>query len=473
MHRLVARFSALPIGLAVAMTPLVASAAPSAAQPTDTAARIDTYVRGRLPDLRTPGLSIVVVQGDQVIVSRGYGFADREDGTPMTQDTPILIGSTNKGMIALALMQLVEQGLVELDAPVARYLPDFSMDDDRALEITVRQVLSHTSGIPASHVDGGVHDAQALAGEVADLRGIKLRFAPGSGYEYANAGYSVALLIVQTVSGMPYDEYLTTRLFEPLRMARTTVDMSVANEWGLPILYSKYRGVVRPGPLAPYPAGGVMTTAGDVGHYFIALLNGGSYEGNQVISPASIAQMWTPEPASGAEEYGFGWGWIDVPGMRLLSHAGDIGGAGYGSTASHFLLVPDRGIAIGVLANMSSLEKVEITQDTLAIMLGGEPPARPILPDWRQSTFIPNRDVWAGLVGEYRTSDGVLSVNRQGDTLLGSVAGVSIEFLAQSDTTFIMLSDSSALDEVLAEFQSQPDGSMVFQFLGRPFAIKR
>src|SRR5207244_1182240 len=101
-----------------------------------------------------------------------------------------------------------------------------------------------------------------------------------------------------------------------------------------------------------------------------------------------------------------------------------------------------RGIAIGVLANMSSLEKVEITQDTLAIMLGGEPPARPILPDWRQSTFILNRDVWAGLVGEYRTSDGVLSVNRQGDTLLGSVAGVSIEFLAQSDTTFIMLSDS-------------------------------
>ncbi len=376
-------------------------------------------------------------------------------------------------MIALALMQLVEQGLVELDAPIARYLPDFSVDDERAQDITVRQVLSHTSGIPASNIDGGLHDAEALAREVTDLRGLKLRFAPGSGYEYANAGYSVALLIVQTVSGMPYDEYLTTRLFEPLRMARTTVDMSVANGWGLPTLYSKYRGVVHPGPQAPFPAGGVMTTAGDVGHYFIALLNGGSYEGSQVISPASIAQMWTPDPASGAEEYGFGWGWINVPGMRLLSHAGDIGGAGYGSSASHFLLVPDRGIAIGVLANMSSLEKAEIIQDTLAIVLGGEPPARPIMPDWRQSTFIPNREAWADLVGEFRTSDGVLSVSRDGDSLLGSVAGISIEFVAQSDTTFIMLSDSSALDEVVAEFLRQPDGSMVFQFFGRPFAVKR
>jgi hypothetical protein len=122
---------------------------------------------------------------------------------------------------------------------------------------------------------------------------------------------------------------------------------------------------------------------------------------------------------------------------------------------------------------MSSLEKMEITQDTLAIALGGEPAPRPILPDWRQSTFSPNRDAWTPLLGEYQTSDGVLRVYRDGDSLLGSVAGVSIEFVALSDTMFIMLSDHPGLDEVLAEFQRHADGSIVFQVQGRPFAVKR
>ena len=122
---------------------------------------------------------------------------------------------------------------------------------------------------------------------------------------------------------------------------------------------------------------------------------------------------------------------------------------------------------------MSSLEKAEIAQDTLAIMLGGEPPARPILPDWRQSTFTPDRDAWAAYTGEYQTSDGTLRVYREDDKLLGFVAGVNLEFIQLSDTTFIMLSNLSALDEVPAEFQRQPDGSVVLQFMGRPFAVRK
>src|SRR5919199_5715029 len=120
------RVFAVPIALAVALTPIIATAAPGGPQTTDSATRIDAYIRGRMPDLRTPGLSVVVVEGDQVILSRGYGLADRDAGTPMTEDTPVAVASTTKGMTALALMQLVEQGLVDLEAPVTRYLPEFS-----------------------------------------------------------------------------------------------------------------------------------------------------------------------------------------------------------------------------------------------------------------------------------------------------------------------------------------------------------
>src|SRR3954449_3782460 len=101
-----------------------------------------------MPNLRIPGFAVVIVEGDQVLFSRGYGVADRAAGTPMTEDTPVAIASTSKGMTALVIMQVVEQGLVDLDAPVTRYLPKFTMNDARAAEITVRQVLTHTAGIP-------------------------------------------------------------------------------------------------------------------------------------------------------------------------------------------------------------------------------------------------------------------------------------------------------------------------------------
>jgi CubicO group peptidase (beta-lactamase class C family) len=266
-------------------------------------------------------------------------------------------------------------------------------------------------------------------------------------------------------------------VFEPLSMARTTFDVSRASEWGL-AGYSKSRGAVSAGPVplarGGNPAGGVLTTARDVGHYLVALLNDGTFEGAQVITSASIDQMWTPEPASGNEAYGLGWNEMNLSGLRLLSHAGDLAaGAGYGSSGSQFLVVPDRHLGIAVLANMSSLEKAEIAQDTLAILLGGEPAARPVLPDWHTSRFTPNRDVWAAYVGEYQTGYGPLRLFRDGDKLVGLAAGINIEFVPLSDTRFIMLSDLSALDEVLAEFQRQPDGSFVLPLLGEALVLSR
>ena len=91
------RAFAVPIALTLALAPLIVTAAPGRAQPSDSATRIDAYIRGRMPDLRTPGVSVVVVEGDQVLFSRGYGFADRGAGTPMAEDTPVAVASTNKG----------------------------------------------------------------------------------------------------------------------------------------------------------------------------------------------------------------------------------------------------------------------------------------------------------------------------------------------------------------------------------------
>jgi CubicO group peptidase (beta-lactamase class C family) len=466
------KFFYLFLALAAALTP----ALPVAAQ-TEAGERIDAYVRGRLPNLRTPGLSVVVVQGDQVIFSRGYGFADRESASPMTENTPIAVASTTKGMTALAMMQLVEQGLVDLDTPITAYVPDFTMDDERATDITVRQLLSHTSGMPAGAASDGAQDEQALERRVASLAGVKLQRVPGSGYEYSLDGYSVAGLIVQRVSGMPYEEYVATHVFEPLGMSHTTFDLARGTELGFATNYAKSRGIVSAGPSAlsrgANPGGGVLTTSNDVGHYFVALLNSGVFEGTQVISADSIGQMWTVEPASGPEKYGFGWGETPAPNLRLLSHAGDVGAPGaYGSSGSQFLLAPEQQLAVGVLANLSSFEKAEIASDTLTILLGGTPAARPDSPNWQQPTFVPDRNVWASYVGDYLSSQPI-RIFREGDKLLGSAPAASIEFVALSDTTFVMLSNVGALDEQPAEFQRQADGSLVILFHGQAIGVKR
>src|SRR5829696_7911238 len=124
--------------------------------------QLDAYVAARVAAGKTPGVAVVVVEGDEVTFSRGYGLADRETGAPMTDETPVALASTNKGMTALAVLQLVEQGLVELDAPVTRYLPAFAMDDARAGAITLRQLLSHSAGIPGGAAYDGAQDAAAL-----------------------------------------------------------------------------------------------------------------------------------------------------------------------------------------------------------------------------------------------------------------------------------------------------------------------
>src|SRR5689334_9294455 len=125
MHlSLVPRVSAVLMAIAVML-----SGAPVEAAGPDTADRIDSYVRMRMPSLRTPGVSVVVVEGDHVLLSQGYGFSDLDTQRPMTDETPVPIASTNKGMTALATLQLVEQNQVNLDAPVVDYLPDLQMDD--------------------------------------------------------------------------------------------------------------------------------------------------------------------------------------------------------------------------------------------------------------------------------------------------------------------------------------------------------
>jgi len=217
----------------------------SATQQPDFAA-IDAYIEAQMKAARIPGVALAIVQRDQIVHLKGYGVAD-PSGRPVTPQTPFRLASVSKTLTALAIMQLVEAGKIELDAPVQRYLPWFRLADEKASTlITVRHLLYHTSGVPQSagydnFYNGDQSDA-ALEQNVRQLAGIAPNLPVGSTYQYANLNYDALGLIVQTVSGQTYEAYIQDHIFAPLAMSQSFTSQAEALAHGMATGYRQWFG---------------------------------------------------------------------------------------------------------------------------------------------------------------------------------------------------------------------------------------
>jgi CubicO group peptidase (beta-lactamase class C family) len=443
---------------------------PSARAPQD---RIDGYVQERMAAWSVPGLALAIVEDGQVTLTRGYGLADREQGRPMTPQTPIAIGSTTKPLTATAVLQLVEAGKVGLDDPVTRYLPWFQLDDPRTAGITVRQLLSHTSGIPASASLDGRQDADALERRVRSLEWEKPRSAPGTRWEYANDGFNTAGLIVQVVSGMAYEQYIAEAILKPLGMTRSTFDPIRAVELGLAQGYVRRKGELSPEQTrltrAYNPSGMLLASADDAGRYLAAMVGGGSLDGARVLSPASVDLMWAPAARVGDNlEYGLGWFLSQQEGLRAVVHPGEILTMG-----SMFVLVPERQLGVAVLTNLDNDAKDEIAEGVARLLIGLEPVLREVPRYGAENTFVPNRAVWDRYVGEYETPQGTLRIYREGDRLAGAIVAFGFDLEPISDTTFVVHTEISSFDETVIELRPEPDGSVSLYVKGQRFGVKR
>jgi CubicO group peptidase (beta-lactamase class C family) len=447
--------------------------------------RIDGYLQTSMQSAPMPGLSAVVVQGDQVLLSAGYGVADLETRRLMSAQTPVAIGSTTKGMTALAVMQLVEQGLVDLDTPIVQYLPDFRMADERAQRITLRQLLSMSSGMPASNGLDGNQDPDGLEHNIARLASLALHRDPGTGYEYANDGFNLAGLLVQRLSGERYEDYVTDHLFAPLGMHRSTYDPVQGAAMGLAQGYGHHRGkpVALNMPLARgyNPTGGALTSADDVGRYLRALLNGGTLDGARVLGPESAQAMWTPQFRTGeTTAVGLGWMLEDVEGEPGWTWTGDVG-----TSSSVFLALPGRNLGVAVIANADAPASLnQLARALVAIALGGEPAVAPAPVDVAHlPTAEPDRTAWDSYVGMYTADRDAVRVSRAGDHLVASIVdgdiltiskalgpneGRDLEFVPTSATEFVLVGDSTLLDGVSVSFGVRQDGNPALLLGGVP-----
>ncbi len=285
---------------------------------------------------KVAGAVVLVADRDKVLALEAVGLADIAARTPMRHDAVFWIASQSKPITATALMMLVDEGKVRLDDPVARYLPEFKdqwlaveRDKDHILlkrpkhPITVRNILSHTSGMPfKSDVEEPTLDLLPLSTASRSYAMTPLQFEPDSRYQYSNAGINTAGRIIEVVSGVPYEEFLDRRLFKPLGMKDTTFWPDAQQVARLAKSY-KLRGD-HPGleeititqlayPLGdrkrqPVPAGGLFSTAGDLGTFCRMILNGGVFDGKRYLSTSAITEMTSRQTGDAIKEgYGLGW----------------------------------------------------------------------------------------------------------------------------------------------------------------------
>jgi len=314
---------------------------------------IDAYVAEKMRSARIPGVSVAIVEGDRVVYLKGFGRADASR-RPVTPQTPFLIGSVTKSMTALAMLQLVDQHEVDLDAPVQRYIPWFrTADSSASARITVRHLITMTSGLPLSYETQRwtANDDRALERLVRHLAATELTGPPGRSVGYSNANYETLGLIVQLVSAVPYEEYMQQHVFAPLGMRNTFTSQDAAQRHGMASGHRWWFGI----PVAatfPYnrselPAGFVIASAEDMSHYMIAEINDGRFGSASVLSPRGMVLRHTPPPP---KKYGFGWEFTRSNGRVLINHDG-----GTSNFQSSLFIDPGARVGVFVAANAMGL----------------------------------------------------------------------------------------------------------------------
>ena len=296
-------------------------------------AAIDRFVQDEMAAQRIPGLALGIVENDRITYLRGFGKAD-DSGRPVTPKTPFIIGSLTKSFTSLAVMQLVEDGKIELDAPVQRYLPWFRVADAAAsAQITVRQLLNQTSGLSTktgrSFQGNGDIDDAALERTVRKLSNVGLTAPVGKTYQYSTVNYAVLGLIVQTVTGRSYESYVQKEILDPLQMRGSFTSAAAAEHHGLATGHHYWFGRPRAADL-PYnrglvPAGYLISDAEDMSHYLIAQLNDGRYRSASVLSPEGVDELHRPAvqtPETGTS-YGMGWFVGPINGIPAIHHQGE------------------------------------------------------------------------------------------------------------------------------------------------------
>ncbi len=329
------RLSAL-LGLMLTGTLLADDRSLSHAKPADVGmsaqklAEVSAALQRWVGEKRLPGGIVLAARDGKVVFHHAVGHADVEAGRRMTPETPVMVASMTKPITATAVMMLAEQGKLSIDDPVHTYLPAFKdqkVYGGGTATITIQQLLCHTSGMDQWD-ESGNRPVEPAAGQtvltafVDGLAKRPLQAKPGEHFTYSSNGYAVLGRVIEVVSGQTCEQFITERVLKPLGMTHSTFRMTAELVEKLPTIYARRElgPSWRPdghmiawkkrlvGKLAPiYPAGGLISTAGDMARFCQMVLNRGALDGTRLLKPATVERMCRNHTPGAASGWGLGW----------------------------------------------------------------------------------------------------------------------------------------------------------------------
>ena len=370
----------------IAIMPTLTSQVAPATLSVDKIAEIDAYLNAYDETGRLSG-NVIITHGAEPAFSRSYGLANREHTVANAPETKFRIGSITKQFTAVAILQLQEQGLVDVQAPIATYLPDYPNGD----RITLHHLLTHTSGIP-EYLSGenfpDIAEWMRLPSTPEQLverfQDLPLDFTPGEAFKYSNSGYVLLTHILEVVSGQPYADYVQTNIFSPLAMNNTGYEIPNA------VITNLAQGYIFIGPdlylqtepidmSLPQGAGGLYSTLEDLATWNQWLY--GTAAAQSILSKDSITLLTTPAAQMDTPEdfpdtfYSYGLVNDSYLGRQRIHHNGGINGF-----LSSLIQYPEEDLTIAVLLNLDNQPPTPIT-DGLAAILFDEPYTMPQAPE--------------------------------------------------------------------------------------------
>jgi CubicO group peptidase (beta-lactamase class C family) len=371
---------AATIGLLFGLLAIFATAQTPDAAKTDPVARLSTELEPKIKEEvqqgRLPGFAIGVVKNGKLIYAKGFGVAKLGGTTAITSKSLFHMASVTKTFVATAVMQLSEKGKIDLDAPVIRYLPYFKLNDERYRTITIRQMLSHTSGIPDTvnyNWDKPEYDTGALERFVRSIADQKLVFAPGEKFAYSNTAYEMLGDVIAKVSGESFEDYVQHNILTPLGMKDSTLLVREANPQLLTSPHIMENDKIVVSKIFPYnrahsPSSTLYSSIEDMSRWAIANLNRGELDGKSILKRETVDSMWRPVVDAFSMKEGISWFTSEKQGHRFVMHSG--GDTGFESL---LMLAPDDQVAVVAMSNFASTKQDYIhdfVTGAMRIMLG-------------------------------------------------------------------------------------------------------
>ncbi len=399
---------------------------------------ITWLIRQEMDDADVTGLSIALVDDQQVVWAQGFGYEDEQAGIKATPDTVYQLGSIAKVFTATAAMQLTEQGKLDIDQPLQRYLPEFQIKSrfGDTSGITPRNIMTHHSGLPGYWVRGMSERHPApFVEQVTAVRNEYVATPPNTVFAYSNLGVSLLGATIGKVSGEGYAGYLERHVLQPLGMQHSEFAARIPGK-----AYKDGREVEAI-PLRDLPSSSLNSSANDMARFMQMLFADGRYEGRQIVQSASLREMYKVQNANVPLDFDFkmGLGWmlsgVDVPGAGIVASHG-------GTTLNYHTMLavlPEHKLGVVVLSNSAGAQAAvaKVTEQTLKLALeakrGITHPERPFV---EQKRVALTGDDLHDYAGYFETLIGLVKVENRDGELIAELMGFNFELVKHEDGEF-------------------------------------